>query len=438
MITCIGKYALLNGELISYAVAQFRGFCLKRYILHRMLAMLPTTFGVLLLTFLLFHVVGGSPAEVVLGKNATAESLSSFDALYGYDKPLLFGRWTKTRALGNLSSAKLLPSAEPGMRELPLGYALTAGRYRLAAFKALIKLEQSSDGKTEEVLVDDPSGTIIWSVREGWKVRGISVAGELPVKISIEKRNAGVFDSQFVHYLAALLKGDFGVSSEYKLPVTRVLKNGVGPSLCLTIPILVGGTLIGVMLGLICAAWRGSAVDHMVLVVSTVLMSVNYVIWVLAGQFLLAYQWHLFPIWGFENATFLVLPVLIGIFSGLGRDVRFFRAAILDEVYKPYVRTAQAKGVSGSRIMVRHVLRNSLIPIVTYISLSIPFLFTGSLMLESFFGIPGLGNVSINAVHSSDMAVVRAVVIMGALFYQVINLMTDICYAWIDPRVRLG
>jgi peptide/nickel transport system permease protein len=192
------------------------------------------------------------------------------------------------------------------------------------------------------------------------------------------------------------------------------------------------------MLGLICAAWRGRAIDYVVLVVSTILMSVNYVIWVLAGQFLLAYKWRLFPIWGFESAAFLVLPVLIGIFSGIGRDVRFFRAAILDEVYKPYVRTAQAKGVSGARIMVRHVLRNSLIPIVTYVSLSIPFLFTGSLMLESFFGIPGLGNVSINAVHSSDMAVVRAVVIMGALFYQVINLLTDICYAWIDPRVRLG
>ncbi len=400
--------------------------------------MLPTTFGVLLLTFLLFHVVGGSPAEVVLGKNATAESLAAFDARYGYDKPLLVGRWTVIRALGNLSTDKLQASALPEMRELPLGYPLGAGRYRVAASRAVIGLEQSATGAQDEVAVDAPDGVIAWSVREGWKVRQIAVSGTLPAKISIEKQNAGIFDSQFVHYLAALLQGDFGLSSEYKLPVTRVLKDGVGPSLSLTIPILVGGTVIGVMLGLLCAAWRGSAVDHLILVVSTVLMSVNYVIWVLAGQFLLAYKWRLFPIWGFESAAYLVLPVLIGIFSGLGRDVRFFRAAILDEVYKPYVRTAQAKGLSGARIMLRHVLRNSLIPIVTYVSLSIPFLFTGSLMLESFFGIPGLGNVSINAVHSSDMAVVRAVVIMGALFYQVINLLTDIGYAWIDPRVRLG
>jgi peptide/nickel transport system permease protein len=96
------------------------------------------------------------------------------------------------------------------------------------------------------------------------------------------------------------------------------------------------------------------------------------------------------------------------------------------------------KGLSEARVLFVHVLRNSLIPIVTYISLAIPYLFTGSLMLESFFGIPGLGNVSINAIHSSDMAVVRAVVVLGALLYQGVNLVTDLLYAWLDPRVRLG
>ena len=133
-----------------------------------------------------------------------------------------------------------------------------------------------------------------------------------------------------------------------------------------------------------------------------------------------------------------MLPVLIGVFSSIGVDVRFFRTAILDEIYKPYVRTARAKGLSSLAVLVRHVLRNALIPIVTYISLAIPYLFTGSLMLESFFGIPGLGNVSLNASHSADMAVVRAVVVLGALLYQVVNLATDLAYAWLDPRVRLG
>ena len=409
---------------------------MKRYVIRRILEMVPTTFGVLVLTFLLFHVVGGSPAEVVLGKGATAEALAVFDARYGYDKPLLFGRWTPIRALGKTPVSKLAKGRGDGLLRVPIAYALPPGQYRVTASRALIGLRESATGAEDEALVDGPA-PVTFAIREGWKAVSLDVGGALPGTFVLEKGNGGRFDSQFVHYCLSLAKGDFGVSTEYGLPVVRVLSSGVGPSLSLTVPILLGGTLVGVMLGLVCAAWRGGAVDRAVLVGSTVLMSVNYVVWVLAGQFLLAFKLRLFPIWGFESAAYLALPVLIGIVSGLGRDVRFFRAAILDEVYKPYVRTAQAKGLGGCRIMVRHVLRNSLIPVVTYVSLSIPFLFTGSLMLESFFGIPELGNVSLNAVHSSDMAVVRAVVILGALLYQVVNLSTDLCYAWLDPRVRL-
>jgi peptide/nickel transport system permease protein len=409
---------------------------MKRYIIRRLLEMVPTTFGVLVLTFLLFHVVGGSPAEVVLGKNATAEALAAFDARYGYDKPLLCGRWSGIRALGETPCGKLERRAESGLLRVPLAYPLPAGTYRVNAGRVLLGLRESATGATDEALVDGPA-PVTFAIREGWTAPALDAGGALPERLRLEQANGGFFDSQFVHYMFALLRGDLGVSTEHDQRVARVLRQGVGPSLSLTVPILAGGTLVGVMLGLLCAAWRGGVTDKAVLVLSTVLMSVNYVVWVLAGQFLLAFKLRAFPIWGFESAAYLVLPVLIGIVSGLGRDVRFFRAAILDEVYKPYVRTAQAKGLSGARIMVRHVLRNSLIPIITYVSLSIPFMFTGSLLLESFFGIPGLGSVSLNAVHSSDMAVVRAVVILGALLYQGVNLATDLCYAWLDPRVRL-
>lgn len=409
---------------------------MRRYIIRRLIEMVPTTFGVLVLTFLLFHVVGGSPAEVVLGKNATAEALAAFDARYGYDKPLLYGNWTVTRALGATARDKLERRVGTELRRLPIAYALPAGTYRVNAGQVLLGLRENATGTEDEALVDGPA-PLTFAVAKGWKAVTLDVGGTLPAKLLLEKKNTGYFDSQFVHYGLSLLKGDLGVSTEHNLPVARVLKGGVMPSLSLTVPILLGGTVIGVLLGLLCAAWRGGVTDKAVLLLSTVLMSVNYVVWVLAGQFLLAFKLRLFPLWGFESAAYLVLPVLIGIVSGLGRDVRFYRAAILDEVYKPYVRTAQAKGLSGSRIMVRHVLRNSLIPIITYVSLSIPFLFTGSLMLESFFGIPGLGNVSLNAIHSSDMAVVRAVVILGALLYQGVTLCTDLCYAWLDPRVRL-
>ena len=308
-----------------------------RYALRRVLETIPTTVGILLLSFALFNVIGGSPAETLLGKNATAESIAAFNHKWGYDKPLVFAA-----------------------------------------------------------------------------------------------------DSQFVSFVTGLCKGDFGYSLEYDEPVVSVLRRGLGPSLSLTVPILVGGVALGLMLAMLAAAKRGGWVDRSILVGSAVLMSVNYVVWVLAGQFFLSFKAGLFPVWGYESAFYLVLPVLIGILSSLGTDVRFFRTAILDEVYKPYVLTARAKGLSGGAIMTRHVLRNALIPIVTYVSLSIPYLFTGSLLLESFFGIPGLGSVSINAIHSADMAVVRTVVVLGALVYQFVNLATDLLYAVLDPRVRIA
>ncbi len=313
-----------------------------KYAFRRILEVIPTTFGILLVTFLLFNVVVGSPATTVLGKNASAESIAAFNHRFGYDKPLVFG-------------------------------------------------------------------------------------GE-----------GGFFDSQFFSFIANLAKGDLGYSVSLNEPVADVLKRGVGPSLALTVPMLAGGTVIALMLALVSAAARGRALDKAILLGSTVLMSVNYVIWVIAGQFLLSFKAGLFPVWGCEGAAFYALPVLIGILSSLGMDIRFFRTAILDEIYKPYVLAARSKGLSRARILVRHVLRNALIPIVTYISLSVPYLFTGSLLLESFFGIPGLGSVSINAINSSDMAVVRAVVVIGALIYQFANLATDLAYAWLDPSVRLG
>ena len=315
-----------------------------RYVVRRLLELIPTTVGILLLTFVLFNVVGGSSAQVVLGKNATKASIEAFNKRYGYDKPLILNTRTGESA----------------------------------------------------------------------------------------------FDSQFFNFIKNVAKGDFGMSTEHREPVMDVLKRGVGPTLSLTVPMVVLGTLLGLALALGCAALRGGVFDRGVLVMSTVLMSVNYVVWVLAGQFFLAYKWRLFPIWGYENAFYLALPVLIGVLSSLGVDIRFFRTAVLDEIYKPYVRTARAKGLSGTTILVKHVLRNSLIPIVTYISLSIPYLFTGSLLLETFFGIPGLGSVSLNAINSADLAVVRAVVLLGALLYQVVNLVTDLAYAALDPRVRLG
>lgn len=427
---------------------------MQRYIIRRVLEMIPTTLGILLLTFLLFHVVGGSPAQVVLGKNATPESLEAFDAKYGYDKPIFLGHWAKTRALEDqICKAPPGMQASSGFWQIPLAFALPQGVYRLRisdtsgasdVHSGCIQiLMQSIDGglaQTNEVPLSDSAGRVreaLCRIPSGRQLVALRINVDGQVGVRLRRKTDCLLDSQLIHFLSALARGDLGESAEYGMPVWRVLKNGIGPSLAITVPILVGGTLLAVMLGLMCAMWRGGLADRTILLASTLLMSVNYVVWVLAGQYFLAFKLRLFPIWGFEDWTFVMLPVLIGIVGGLGRDIRFFRTVILDEIYKPYVRTAWAKGLSPRQVMMGHVLRNSMIPIVTYVSQSIPFLFTGSLLLESFYGIPGLGCVSLNAVHSSDMAVVRAVVIVGALLYQGVNLLTDVCYAWLDPRVRL-
>lgn len=303
-----------------------------RYTIRRLLQLIPTLIGVTLLTFILFNVVGGSPAMLELGKNASAQAIAEYDKIHGYDLPVY---------------------------------------------------------------------------------------------------------QQYGNFVLDLLRGDLGISLEYKQPVWTVLREGVWVSLALTVPILVIGTALALLIGLVCAASAGKLLDKATLAATTALMSVNYVIWVTAGQYFFAFKLKLFPVWGFENWTFLCLPVLIGVISGLGTDVRFYRTVILDEITRPHVRAAIAKGLPRSVVLVRHVLRNSLIPVVTNVSLSVPFLFSGSILLESFYGIPGLGGIGLNAVNSSDAPMVRAVVIIGALLYQLSNLLADLAYALLDPRVRL-
>jgi peptide/nickel transport system permease protein len=135
---------------------------------------------------------------------------------------------------------------------------------------------------------------------------------------------------------------------------------------------------------------------------------------------------------------FLAMPLLVGVLSGLGGDVRFFRTVFIEESTRDFVRTARAKGASEARIMTRHVLRNALIPILTQVVMSIPFLFTGSLLLESFFGIPGLGGITVDAIQANDFATLRTMVFIGSLLFIVGQVLTDLSYGLVDPRVRLG
>jgi peptide/nickel transport system permease protein len=262
--------------------------------------------------------------------------------------------------------------------------------------------------------------------------------GTLEIRsVRFERRMPHWFDSQLVHYFQALARLDLGTSLATHEKVTTMLKRGVLPSLALTVPIFFGGLAVSVCLALVCAYWRNRWPDRVFVFIAVALMSVNYLVWIIFGQFFLAFKWQWFPVWGFESWSYLLLPVMIGILSGLGANLRFYRTIILDELYKDYVRTAFAKGLSPAGVLFKHVLPNAMIPIVTNTVIALPFLYTGSLLLESFFGIPGLGGLSINAINSSDVDVVRGVVLVGAVLYVVASLVTDLCYALVDPRVKL-
>ncbi len=189
------------------------------------------------------------------------------------------------------------------------------------------------------------------------------------------------------------------------------------------------------------AYFRGTYIDYAGTFLCVLLMSVVYVVYIIAGQFLLGKILKYFPLAGYQGGLqawrFALLPVAVGVVSGLGSSVRLYRTFLLEEINQDYVRTARAKGVSERAILFRHVLKNASIPILTSTVLSIPFLLLGSILLESFFGIPGLGTLTVDAINSQDFATVRAMVFLGAVLYIAGALLTDISYALVDPRVRL-
>ena len=245
----------------------------------------------------------------------------------------------------------------------------------------------------------------------------------------------------FAHYVS-MLTFDFGRSDADDVPILEKIVEGAGPSLALTVPLFVLGLLASVMLSLIVAVFRETYVDRMGVILCVLGMSVSILLYIVGAQFLIAKLLRWFPISGFDPspdvvARFLALPILVGLVSSIGSNVRFYRTVFLEEVHRDFVRTARAKGCGEGRIMARHVLRNAMIPILTQIVIAIPFLFTGSLVLESFFGIPGLGALSVEAIQGNDFATLRTMVFVGSLLFVVAQVVTDLSYSLADPRVRL-
>lgn len=236
-----------------------------------------------------------------------------------------------------------------------------------------------------------------------------------------------------------LLRFDFGFSDSGH-DISHEIKQRMGPSLALAIPTFFLGLLVSVTFALLMVYFKHSRVDFYGVVFCVILLSISGLFYIIAGQWLFAkvLQWVPYSGWtqGLDTIRFLLLPVVVGILSRLGAESRFYRSLFLEEASKDYIRTARAKGLSEQVVLFKHLLRNALLPILTGTVSAIPLLFMGSLIAESFFGIPGLGSYTIEAINAQDLSIVRAMVFLGAALYIVGLLLADISYTLVDPRVR--
>lgn len=398
-----------------------------QFIIRRSFYSVLILLGVVLLTFLLFNVAAGDPAAAVLGKNARPDEVESLRRELGADLPLLWGRKCMTETFPPYRSGASLP---PGIQRD--GQELVLTRQIHGDVEILCRLTDAN-GKSREFPVS---------------------AGQTVLKLPATSRNITFFrlqstpwNSQFLRAIGEIIHFettfpyirvlDFGKTITTREPIGRILLRGVGPSLALMLPIFLGELIAGILLALVATAFKDTWVDRALVLLSVAGMSISYLVVIIFAQWFLGYYYDLFPVWGWEGMRSLGLPILVGVLCGIGGNVRFYRTVFVNELRREYLRTAAAKGLAPSWIYLKHLLRNAMIQIVTRASAALPFLFTGSLLLESFFGIPGLGFTGIDALYNSDLQLLKALVVTSALLFVVMNLLADLAYAWADPRIRL-
>ncbi|MDN3986712.1 ABC transporter permease [Zwartia vadi] len=272
---------------------------------------------------------------------------------------------------------------------------------------------------------------------EKWKAdRGY----DKPLFINTEASGVKQYtETIFYQRSVPLLKFDFGASDEGR-DIGREIGVRMWPSLALAIPTFILGLLVSVAFSLALVFFRTTRLDFWGVVLCVLMLSISGLFYIIAGQWLFSKILRLVPYsgfaWGWDAVKFLALPVLVAIIARLGPEARFYRSLFLEEISKDYVRTARARGLSERIILFKHVLRNALLPILTGTVSALPLLFMGSLIAESFFGIPGLGSYTIDAIGAQDFSVVRAMVFLGASLYIVGLILADISYTLADPRVR--
>lgn len=262
-----------------------------------------------------------------------------------------------------------------------------------------------------------------------------------PLFVNSNLEGSRIFtDTVFFEKSLKLFVFDFGKTDDGR-SISREIKNRMLPSLMVALPVFVVGLLINILFALIVVMFRASFFELAAMVLCVAMFSISGMFYIIGGQFLVGKYLHLVPVSGFldgfDVVRFLILPICIGLISGIGGGTRLYRMIFLEEANKDYIRTARAKGVSEFSVFTRHLLPNGFIPILTGVVVVIPQLFMGSLLVESFFGIPGLGSFTIDGIQAQDFSVVRSMVFLGSVLYIAGLILTDISYTWVDPRVRL-
>ncbi|MGH8677920.1 MAG: ABC transporter permease [Burkholderiales bacterium] len=246
-------------------------------------------------------------------------------------------------------------------------------------------------------------------------------------------------DTIFFTKSASMFVFDFGRADDGR-DIGYDIRTRMWPSLAIAIPTFLVGLACYITFALLLAFFRATYVDFLGVIACVTAMSISGLFYIIGGQYLISKLWNLVPISGYGTGAdawkFLILPVAIGIIGGVGASTRWYRTIFIEEINKDYVRTARAKGLPESRVLFRHVLHNAMIPILTGVVVVIPTLFLGSLVMESFFSIPGLGSYTIDAINNQDYSIVRAMVFLGSFLYIVGLILTDVSYTLVDPRVR--
>ncbi|HCE42260.1 MAG TPA: hypothetical protein DET40_01770 [Lentisphaeria bacterium] len=429
------------------------------YILRRSAYSILVILGVMLLTFVLFRFAAGDPAEILLGKNPSPMEVEQLRKDLSSDKPLFWGNWRKSEIYrsarfndkkdytgmkmeGTVEYCKGFLKIEAGKISFTRNFDVKDTKIAASiVFRGHITLDNeiyfSSSWKNKFIDLKDSPATLILSTDKSLELKSVEFyrthtpAWDSQFLASFKEIATFTPDFPYVSFL------NFGKTLLTKEDIRHVLWRGMWPSLFLMLPIFFGELILGIALALVSTAFRGTWIDRTIMILSVAGMSISYLVFIIFGQWYLGYYFNWFPVWGWGSAKYLALPVVIGVFSGLGGGVRFYRTVFVNELNKEYLRTAAAKGCTPFSIYCRHLLGNALIPIITRATTLLPFLFTGSLLLESFFGIPGLGYAGINALMNSDLQMIKSLVIVTSFIFVIVNLLSDIAYAWADPRVRL-